>query len=373
MKNLGCIDMTIQISSATNEVLFISFIYSQERVDKIKNIKGRRWHSELKMWSIPNTKESISSLMKAFIEEDIKITSTRLPVLKRVFQEINKIWLAVLLENCLKELKLKGYSSKTIKAYLGHINRFICFSGKKTEELTSREIEEYLLFLLDVQNRSHAFVNQAVSAIKFLAENILRRKELVTAIPRPKKEVKLPDILSQQEVASILSCLENEKHRAILFLTYSAGLRVGEVVKLKVGDINRDRKLIHVRQGKGKKDRFTILSDIAYEVLLKYQRKYAPSDWLFPGMEPENHLAERTVQRVFENACKKASIKKAVSVHALRHSFATHLLEGGTDLRYIQEILGHKSSKTTEIYTHVTEKHIRQIQSPLDRLIIKQP
>lgn len=185
-------------------------------------------------------------------------------------------------------------------------------------------------------------------------------------MPRPKKENKLPDVLSQQEVIQILNTVKNIKHRAILILTYSAGLRVSEVVKLKIGDIDHNRMLIHIRNGKGKKDRYTVLSKGAFETLRTYITSYNVIDWVFPGEHPIHHITERTVQRIFENARDKAKIKKEVSIHSLRHSFATHLLEGGTDLRYIQELLGHKSSKTTEIYTHVTEKDIRRIRSPFD-------
>jgi len=150
---------------------------------------------------------------------------------------------------------------------------------------------------------------------------------------------------------------------------YSSGLRVGEVVRLKLEDIDSQRMLIHVKQGKGAKDRYTLLSKIALIQLRNYVKEYHPETWLFPGAENKGHLTERTVQRVFENALIKARITKKASVHTLRHSFATHLLESGTDLRYIQELLGHQSSKTTEIYTHVTEKSINNIESPLDKLM----
>lgn len=266
------------------------------------------------------------------------------------------------------KLKLKGYSHNTCKVYLNQVNRFICYTGKKLEELEESDVANYQLFLLDEQKNSHSFVNQALSAIKFFAENVIYRYDLTKLIDRPKKEFKLPDILSKKEVLNLFKSLKNEKHRAILFITYSAGLRVGEVVRLKVADINTDRKLIHIRQGKGRKDRYTVLSDIALQVLQEYQSKYNPMEWLFPSTMQDKHITERTVQRVFENACKTANIKKEVSVHALRHSFATHLLENGTDLRYIQELLGHKNSTTTEIYTHVSERDIRKIRSPLDSI-----
>lgn len=176
--------------------------------------------------------------------------------------------------------------------------------------------------------------------------------------------------MSEDEVCRILKSIDNLKHRAIIFLVYSAGLRVGEVVRLRIQDIDSKRMLVNVKQAKGKKDRNTLLSNISLEVLRSYMKKYRPEDWLFPGKDEKDHITERTVQRVFESACRRAEITKNVSVHTLRHSFATHLLEGGTDLRYIQELLGHNSSKTTEIYTHVSTKSISKIQSPLDKLNI---
>ena len=189
-------------------------------------------------------------------------------------------------------------------------------------------------------------------------------------LERPKKEKKLPEILSKNEISKLLKAVKNLKHKAILYLVYSAGLRVGEVVKLKPTDIDRDRMLIHIIQGKGKKDRYTILSETALSILRQYVKVYKPEHWLFPGQHPDKHLTERSVQKVFDNARIDAKIRKDVSVHNLRHSFATHLLEGGVNLRYIQELLGHSSSKTTEIYTHVTQKNLSNIISPLDTIMM---
>ena len=173
-------------------------------------------------------------------------------------------------------------------------------------------------------------------------------------IRRPKKIARLPRVLSEQEVAKLIGALTNLKHRTIMTVLYSAGLRVGEVVRLKAGDIDSSRMLILVRAGKGRKDRFSILSPVTLETLRQYYRAYQPQKWLFPGAKPGSHITERTVQKVFVQAKDKAGIHKQATVHSLRHSFATHLLEAGTDLRYIQELLGHQSSKTTEIYTRVT-------------------
>ena len=179
-------------------------------------------------------------------------------------------------------------------------------------------------------------------------------------------------MLSQEEVLRVLDAVRNPKHRAILFLTYSAGLRLGEVVRLRTCDIDSDRGLIHVRQGKQRKDRYTVLSVHAQKALDLYLRKYRPNGWLFPGFAPGRHIHERSVQKVVKRAYQEAGIDKPASVHTLRHSFATHLLEAGTGLRYIQELLGHKSPKTTEIYTHVSTRDIGKITSPLDRLMDQQ-
>lgn len=179
-------------------------------------------------------------------------------------------------------------------------------------------------------------------------------------------------MLSKEEVARILSSVDNIKHKAILMLVYSAGLRVGEVVRLKPEDIDSKRMLIHVKGSKGRKDRYTMLSGKALEILRKYWKDYRPKKWLFEGSRDEKYLSTRTVEKILEHTCKKAVIRKDVSVHTLKHSFATHLLEDGTDLRYIQEILGHKDGKTTEIYTHVSTKSIGKIRSSLDSLNLKE-
>ncbi|QUH27296.1 tyrosine-type recombinase/integrase [Serpentinicella alkaliphila] len=264
-------------------------------------------------------------------------------------------------------LSLKGFTQKTKKVYLVHCRNFLINANKNAYHLKREDVEEYLFNLLENRKNSHSYVNQALSSIKFLFKFVLK-SDLLYEIPRPKKENKLPGILSQEEVVAIIDSIVNLKHRAIILLVYSAGLRVGEVVRLKVKDIDSQRMLIHIRQGKGRKDRYSLLSQVALEELRRYVSVVKPTDWLFPGSKEDNHLTERSVQKIFNIACEKAKISKSVTVHTLRHSFATHLLEGGTDLRYIQELLGHSSSKTTEIYTHVSTKDFSKIQSPLDRI-----
>jgi site-specific recombinase XerD len=266
-----------------------------------------------------------------------------------------------------RELVSRKYSSKTVKSYLHYNRELVKFTGKSSKEINESDIKDYLFYMVEKKDASASTLNIAVNALNFYYGKILK-KNFVYEIKRPKKDKKLPVVLSQEEVTLILSSVSNIKHKAILMLVYSAGLRVGELVKLKVEDIDSDRKLIHVKGGKGRKDRYTILSDIALAVIKDYIREYAPDTWLFTGAKPTKHISTRTVQAIFESAVNSANIKKSVSVHCLRHCFATHLLESGVDLRYIQELLGHQNSKTTEIYTHVSNKNLSKIKSPLDNL-----
>jgi len=228
------------------------------------------------------------------------------------------------------------------------------------------DVRDYLFHLVEEKEVSTSTLNTAINALKFYYGEVLKRR-FAYEIKRPKKDKKLPVVLSQEEVSRILSSVTNIKHRLILMLMYSAGLRVGEVVKLRVEDIDAGRGMIRIRGGKGRKDRYTILSEVALKTFKEYVEKYKPEKWLFPGQRKNKHISTGTVQAIFEKAGDKADIKKEVTVHSLRHSFATHLLSG-VDLRCIQEMLRHKHSKTTEIYTHVSTKNLSKIKSPLDML-----
>ena len=272
-----------------------------------------------------------------------------------------------------QEMQLRNYSPKTIKAYQSRIRDLVqYYAPRHPRELTSNDIRAYLLHLIQEEGLTSSTVNQVINAIRFLYVELYQIPFIIRDIPRPKKERKLPDVLDQEEILKIIASVENLKHKTMLLLIYSAGLRIGEVVRLKANDIDSKRKLIHIRQAKGKKDRYTLLSDVVLEKLREYYRVYRPSEYLFGGAEGHGHLSERSIQNVFRRALKKVGIRKPVTVHCLRHSFATHLLENGTDLRYIQEILGHASTRTTEIYTHVSKKSLGKIINPLDRAIIKQ-
>jgi integrase/recombinase XerD len=337
--------------------LIVKFAYDQDLVDKIRTITGRRWDQKNKIWLIPNRDEVLQQFQEVFKDYLIDWTNLNNP------QQVIK--------QCSDMLKLQGLSPKTQKAYLMHIRRFLGRIAKPLQMISETEVRQYLLELSEADQCSRSYHNQAISALKFLYDNVLRQSMIIKDIPRPKRDKKLPKVLAEELVVRLLQTVDNLKHLTILMLVYSAGLRVSEVVRLKKEDIDPYRNLIRVRGAKGRKDRETILSPCAFETLQKYQAKYRPERWLFPGSDPEKHLTTRTVQKVLENIRAKAGIEQSFSVHTLRHSFATHLLENGVDLRYIQELLGHESSKTTEIYTHVSRNYLGKIQSPLDRLDLK--
>lgn len=268
----------------------------------------------------------------------------------------------------IEQLSLRNYSRQTIKAYLLQIRGLVKYTGKRPDLITGEEINNYFNHLVNTRKVSVSYRNQAVSAVRFLYRHVLKLTLPIEDLPRPKKEYKLPAVLSVDEVMSMFSTVRNRKHLAIMVLAYSGGMRVSEVAGLRVSDIDSDRMMIHVRGGKGRKDRYTVLSEIALEVLRDYAFYYSPSKWLFPGGRKGRHITPRSIQNVVTKAAKKAGLNKHVTTHTLRHSFATHLLENGIGLRYIQELLGHKSTKTTQKYTHVAKKQIRKITSPLDAI-----
>lgn len=270
-----------------------------------------------------------------------------------------------LLQRTEHELRLRRYSPRTRKAYLGHIRRFL--RAIEHAPINAETVRGYMVRLV-TGGASRAHQDQALSAIRFLGVHVLHDRSLLNATPRPKRGLYLPVVLSRAEVARLLEQITNPKHRALVMTVYSAGLRLGEVVRLRVEDVDAGRRLIHVRAGKGHKDRYTILSDRALDALRDYYRRERPAGWLFPGARADRHLSPRSVEKIVEKACRRAGLGKHVTVHTLRHSFATHLLEAGVGLRYIQELLGHSSPKTTEIYTHVSSAELQRIRSPLDDL-----
>ena len=264
------------------------------------------------------------------------------------------------------ELEITGYCQNTQSCYVRYAEDFFKYTGKTPKSISSEEIEDYLHYLIKEKQVSTSYINGVYSALKFFYERTLKQNWIAFRIPRRKVEKRLPYVLDVSEVKAIIESTQNLKHKAILMVTYSSGLRVSETAALKMGDIDSKRMQIRVTQGKGKKDRYTILSKITLNILRDYYKIHRPVNWLFPGIPHEKALSSRSIQRIFETAKDKAGIKKSVSIHALRHSFATHLLESGTDIHYIQQLLGHSCIKTTSVYIHISRKDLIKIVSPLD-------
>ena len=266
------------------------------------------------------------------------------------------------------DLELKNLSPRTRSCYLTWMRSFALHFHRSPGELGEQEIRDYLHYLIQEKKASQSGVSQAYSALKFFYETTLKRDWNGFRIPRVQKGKRLPVVLSLQEVQAIFSATRNLKHRAVLMTIYSAGLRISEVVHLKVSDLDSQRMVIRVQQGKGQKDRYTLLAQRTLEVLRDYWKEYRPQDWLFPGKPATEPLSVSSVQKVFEKVLLRARIKKHASVHTLRHSFATHLLEEGTDLYHIQRLLGHTSPKTTAVYLHLSRKDLGGVTSPIDLL-----
>jgi site-specific recombinase XerD len=264
------------------------------------------------------------------------------------------------------ELRAVKYSRQTRLSYM-YYNRFLChYLQKLPEEIQAFDIKKFLAAVEQGRDYSAATMNQALSAIKFFYTRVLP-KDIIEEQHRPRQDRRLPVVLSKEEIKKILLLETNSKHRLLLMMVFASGLRVSEVVSLKKKDVDTSRQTIKIL-GKGRKERYSLVSDTVKNTLEEYYSRYNIDEWLFSGADPGKHLSIRSAQHIFEHALKRAKIEKTASIHSLRHSFATHLLEGGTDIRYIQELLGHASIVTTERYTHVARRKVLSIRSPLDNL-----
>jgi integrase/recombinase XerD len=327
----------------------------------LRTIPGVRFSRTCACWIVPfrpGLEKEIEDALRSIAEVDVtalvpKEDSVVIKECPEAFREM---------------LVRKRYGSSTIKNYVAQFTAFINhFPEVSIDNLQQEHIKKYMHYLIEVKRVSSSTQNVVINAIKFYYEQVLHRERSVYALERPVKEKRLPIVLSEEEVKAILTSCENLKHKAMLYVLYAAGLRRSEVIQLKVADVDESRKVIFVRMGKGKKDRITMLSDKVCLLLAEYRSVYNPKDWLFEGADGEAY-SESSLQKVFKAALARSGVKKQVSLHSLRHSFATHLLEHGTDIRYIQALLGHGSSRTTEIYTHITRKGFEKIRSPLDNL-----
>jgi len=329
----------------------------------VRGLPGRSWKPDRRVWRVPGVADPLAALIDRFGEARVRVEHSA---------AIGKpVPTADPLEPVREALVLRGYSPRTRKVYLGHLRRFLEWCGEGQAAVPQDpdvQCRAYLLHLVEVRAVSRSCHNQVVSSLRFYCEAVLERPTLALRVPRPRKERRLPAVLSPGEVVRLLTRARSPKHRALLMLLYSAGLRVGEVVRLRPADLDTERGLLRVRQGKGRKDRYTLLARRAVEAVELYLAAFPTEQWLFPGAREGRHLTTRSAQRVVRRAARAAGIAKAVTAHTLRHSFATHLLERGTNLRIIQELLGHQSARTTQVYTHVADSTLGGVRSPLDDL-----
>lgn len=267
------------------------------------------------------------------------------------------------------DMEIRGFSPLTRKAYLRCMREYVRHFMRPPDQLTNQHVREYQIHLTRGRVVSSGTFNQVVAALRFFYRVTLKRDWAIDEVPYRKKEWKLPRILSPQQVAALLSSTRNLKHRAILMTLYAAGLRSSEVVHLRVGDIDSQRMLIRVEQGKGRKDRYVMLSPRLLEALREYSRAFHPRTWLFPGWRSDKPIDRATVNRMLHQVQRAAKIQGRVYPHLLRHSFATHLMEQGAPLPVIQRLLGHRSLKSTALYTHVAENYLQVTRSPLDVLM----
>ncbi len=364
----------------TNELLIIKtnskrlkliFGFNKELSNLLRKMPFNTWDAANKWWTVPFTEQfliDIKTVAKAqnlevVYEEEVKTENKATRVTAYDITNYRTCPEQYILK--LKELR---YSENTIKSYKGLFEEFINYYPKyDIKSIDEKMIIAFMQYLVIERKISTSYQNQSINSIKFYYERVLGGQRKIYLIERPRREKTLPEVLSEQEVVSVIQQIDNIKHKAIVMLTYSSGLRLSEVVNLRIKDIDSNRMQVFVQQSKGRKDRYTLLSKKILPILRQYFKEYKPKEWLFEGAKGAKYSVS-SVQNIVKEAYSRAGIKKKVSTHTLRHSFATHLLENGTSLRYIQNLMGHESSKTTEIYTHITTKGFDQIQNPLDKL-----
>lgn len=315
-----------------------------------------RWSSTNKCWYISDSIE-IRKQVGLQLENPSEI----------ILQKIHTVNQAAL-QNMENQLKLKAYSANTLKVYLGEFSQLlILIKHHPVDSLTPERLKSYLLYCVNELKLSESHLHSRLNAIKFYFEQVLYKEKFFIDIPRPKSKSTLPKVLSTKDIQKLFDVTINPKHKLMLQLCYGMGLRVSEIVKLKISDIDSNRMQVLIENGKGKSDRYVNLPESVLSMLRSYYKTYKPKHFLFEG-QYGGEYSIRSVQAVFKNGMRLAKINKPVGIHSLRHSYATHLLEYGTDMAFIQKLLGHSDMKTTMIYAKVGKKEIQKVKSPLDRM-----
>lgn len=368
----------ISIEVADRKIL-VTFPKDEDDIRFLNTFKYSRWNHTQHCWEISNFKDNLEILKTyfgnrltslVFKEQQLRTAEPKKAgrdawVKKQELHMESKLHIM----NFRKWLEYKRYSPSTIDSYTESVQTFLCFVYPKTAaEVIADDMVRFVNEYVIENNFSYSYQNQVVNGAKLFFREVVKSKLDVEKFERPRTQHKLPNVLSKQEVSAILKSAGNVKHRTMLSLIYACGLRRGEILHLLPTDVDSKRNLLIIRQSKGKKDRVVPISDKVIAMLRNYFEMYRPQKWLFEGQEAGEPYSEQSLQSVLKQSVAKAGIRKPVTLHWLRHSYATHLLESGTDLRYIQELLGHRSSKTTEIYTHVSTKNLQNIKSPFDDL-----
>jgi site-specific recombinase XerD len=366
------LQQTLAIVRYSKDRMRLTFEYDPAIVARVRAMSRYFYDVAAKTWMVPHTEENLEILKGYCVERGMKVSYrdewAERKVVRRSGESGNvSVECPIVFINKLRELR---YSESTVRNYASSLKEFIGFLGERgLDSATGEDIERFLLYITTTRLVSASYHNLAIGAIRFYFERVLNRAEVVIRVERPRREKTLPEVLSEDEIMSLFRSIDNIKHRCILMTVYSAGLRLSEVVALKTSDIDSKRMMIFVKGAKGKKDRYTVLSRELLKWLRIYYKVSQPKHWLFEGATGGQY-SMGSVQSIMREAVHRTGIRKHATVHTLRHSFATHMLEGGTDLRYIQSLLGHSSSKTTEIYTHITTRGLEKIRSPFDRLSI---
>lgn len=360
----------------------LHFDYSKEANQRVRKLAGAKWSNTLQVWHLPDNeiyrkqfkliveKLSAPPSISGHIKKEAVLAAKQKPAALLRKEPLTAEGLAKI-DEFKRWLRSRRYSDSTIKTYSEALLSFLKFySYKPIAEITNNDVIIFNNEFVLAHKLSASYQNQIVNAIKLFFKKIENSALKVDLVHRPKKYNSLPKVLALEEVTAIINSLENLKHKCMISLIYSAGLRRSELLAMRIKNVDSKRMELFITHSKGRKDRVVPLSQTVLQMLREYYKTYKPKDYLFEGQAGDQY-SERSLALVLKKACEKAGIKKQVNLHMLRHSYATHLLETGTDLRYIQELLGHKSSRTTEIYTHVSQRSLNKIKSPLDKLNIK--
>ena len=358
----------ISIKISRNEgLIYLKMPYIPEFIPQIKSLDGAWWHPGAKLWSVFYSLENLEFIKKLFNKNDYIIQikdSDNEDFNKKEFK--SRAPRNNLPKDYIVQLKLENKSTRTIEVYTGFVAQFLNdFKGKDIERLGDDEIREYVLEHREQRGYSESYQNQLVSSIRSYYKSQYNREFEPGVLPRPKRSMYLPKVLPREDIQKMIDICKNEKHRMILLMLYGFGLRLSELIKLQMRDIDFDRRHLAVIKGKGKKDRILPIPLVMIPTFKKYIKSYLPKNFFITGQYGEQYSAS-SIQTIIRRTARQAGIEQRVTPHMIRHCYATHMLERGTDLRYIQNLLGHKSSKTTEIYTHVSMRKLIDLNNPLD-------